>query len=734
MADTNVAPSYRWGELLWNPNLIYDEIVNFDVTKLPYAKGKDNRWYSITKRKWYVIDVFSATTASDRRWTSDIKRVSKNTCGTGWYDLYMYQVTPDRTKYRVIKKVWWTPDNYQILNSWSRCVCTYDRFFQFPFISWDAVEFTTWWGDQSVWVASQEWWDRIYDNNIDLSSVNIWDYIVVYGSINSTWDGIIWQVREIVGKWTVDPDIDKSWYNTYIQLWLPLTNFPSETTFAEWLQYKIYPEFKSTIWYTSAEWIHVISMQESVGNIGNSPSLWQVCIESVQVYDNRINYFTETGFNFFGWQGFDILSFNSDNTNDFWQWTLSTFAYNNFLLAFWKDSIKYSVSAEWDQLSFTISDEVGIKSKYAYWLIDNNILVMTRDNRLAFLGLKWDGSKIYLERQPINDFIRHHLDNMKEDDEVFIHEWDNNIYIFITTKSYPQNIRNDMTKVLILDKDFQLRHHHEICHSVLTWVKNGYFFGDWLYGYFGDRDFTLDGVNQALEYEIKSRISAYIGEQHNNDLTSSEWNHYRLMMKKGLKWIKFLLGSGIYTDWNTKIKIDTYRDWYKYEKLYDTVEWVEWVDNWNDYYKWETITPSECFVDDMEECDNIERDCEWAIYNDQDIQPHDDPFIYLYDNWTNFDYPIDEVRWDLPKIPDYCVCYDSRAYALSPFYNLYLFPKTKPADLYKITLYSEGYDRINFMWMVAEFMVEEIDQAMDWVNIIWWDCNTETKKCPVDWC
>ena len=188
--------------------------------------------------------------------------------------------------------------------------------------------------------------------------------------------------------------------------------------------------------------------------------------------------------------------------------------------------------------------------------------------------------------------------------------------------------------------------------------------------------------------------------------------------------MKFLLWRWIYTDWNTIFKFTTYRNWYKYDKVFDEVENIERIQNWNDYYRWETIEPSECFLADVDKCDNINRPCEWAFYNDTNPKVTVDPLVCTED--AELTIPV--------KYNDFCVCYDSRWYALSPFYNAYLYPSTKPADLHEITIYSNGYDRIMFMGMIAEITVEDLNWAIEGENVLWWCCNIEKKTCPVDWC
>lgn len=729
MAGFETPKSYRNWELLWTPNLIYDEFVNFDVVDLPYSKKKGNTGYALEKRKWYVVDQSSSYNWEDYWLTRDIVRVNKSNCVNENYDYYMYQTSQDRLKYRVIQKTQGNRCGVETIDEWFRCFCTYDRFFEFPFVSWTKRNLV-WSAQVSTWDVSETRGTRIYDDAVDLSQIQIGDYLLIVNSSTPQWDFLVWQVRQVVGKGIVDQLEDESWRNQYIQLDPPFTNRPVDSDeekieFINWLEYSVYSDFKMTYWYATASGISTVESWTDVG------SLWfgisgQSCLTSVQVLNGSVNYLNDRWFNFYGDQGLDVLHFPSDNTNEFWVDTLSTFAYKNFLLWFSYDSVSYAARTETGQNLIPLSADVGVKSKYSYGLVDNNLVMVTRDNRFVSVGLKWDWSALYLETQDISDYIRWHLDNMLKTDEVFIHEWNNNIYLFINTKQYHTNTQNDMTKILIFNKDYKLWHTHELCDMVLSWVKFWYFYGDGFYGYMGDEDIVIRPyqAERMVIRPIQSRIKAYIWQQEADQTQDSEGNSYRLIRRKSLNRMKFLLWRGIYTDGNTIIKITTYRNWYKYDKVFDTVEGVEWIDNWNNYFRGEEVSPSDCFIEDIDKCDNINRPCEWAYYNDTDPKEFEDDLICTNDI---------EIKQEI-KVNDFCVCYDSRAYALSPFYNVYLYPLTKPADLHEITIYSNGYDKISFMWMIAEFTTEPIDWAMEWENVMGLECQKDTKTCPVDWC
>ena len=759
MADANTPVSYRNGEVIWQVNAVYDEIVNNDIWKLPYAKRKSNSWYDIHKRNWYVIDKLASIDvewwASATRWyTRDVVRQNKSTCVDDEYWYYLYQVSEDWLSFRVIRKDDGAACSITEIDTWFICHCWYERFIELPSVTGIPKVLLWSWATVSTAEISEERWIRLYDDSLILANVNVGDYIIIYDSTISDSQFLAWQIRQVIGKWlVVAPDL--SWHTQYLELDHEFADWPATPNIlgtnipglpstpeilqflATWVQYAVFPTYGTTFGYVWIDWIRTIDTTTSIGGLWYS-STWPVCITSVQNFNGTINYLNEFWNNFFWSQSFDIAHFNSENVNVLSLWVIATFVYKNFILWLAKDSIYYIAKLtdglwNYDQISMKISDVVWVKSKYSYWLYKDSMLMVTNNNRLLSIWVKSDGSSMYLDTQDISDYIRWYLDSMLDTDEVFIHTWNNNLYIFINTRSRLSNSRNDTTKILILNDDYKIRHTHELCDMVISWVKYWYFYWDWFYWYFWEEDVVLRAW--VLDPRpISSRISAYIWDNQANELKDSEWNPYRLMRKKKINRLKFLLWVGVYTDWNTIVKLDTYRDWYKFEKVFDTVEWVEWIDNRNNYFKWEEVLPSECFLADLDKCDNVVRECAGAVYNDtwigSDIDPEsnillmEDPLICTED--LHISYP--------KKINDFCICYDSRWYALSPTYNVYLHPHSKPADLFKITIYSNWYDRISFMGMIVEFISEDLNSSRVWVNVIWLKCNDDLHSCPADWC
>lgn len=727
MADIWVNKSYRSWELLGTPNLVYDEIVNFDITTLPYTKKKWNTWYALEKRKWYVVDTLATVDADGVKWlTRDVIRSNVSNCSNEWYDYYLYQVSEDLQRYRVIRKTEWAPCFIDEISTGFRCECMYDRFFEAPAVGWTKRKLygSTY---ESTWVASETWGTRIYDNSLTFWTwgIQIWDFLVIYNSNDDSSASLIWQVRQVIWFWTVDSNTDESGYTQYIELDPEFANWVDWQKFATWIEYQVYSKFGSTIWFVAWDGLRFVWVDKSIGSVTSWPG-GESCIVSVQILNGSINYLNDRWFNFFWWIWYETMSFSANNVNPFGTNTLSTFSYKDFLLWFSRDSVSYVARTDsGDQVLIPLSEDVGIKSKYACWLFDNALVMVTRDNRLVNVWLTGNWNKLYLELQEISDFIRWDLEAMLDDDQVYIHQYDNNLYIFINSKSNHDNGKQNTTKILILDKDYKIRHKHELCSMALSWVEYGYYYGDGFYAKIWNEDIYLVWWS-TIQTDVNSRISAYIGAQENDKLQDSEWNAYRLNKKKSLNWLKLLLWAGIYTDWSTIVKVDTYRNWYKFEKIFDTVEWVEWIDNWNDYFKWEEVIPSDCFIQDLDDCDNINRPCEGSRYNDTNriYEEAPDKLACLWGL---------EIQKEI-QINDYCVCYDSRSYALSPFYNVFLYPLSKPADLFKITLYSNGWDKLSFMGMVAEIITEDISNAVESENVIGLTCSLDTKTCPTDWC
>lgn len=189
-----------------------------------------------------------------------------------------------------------------------------------------------------------------------------------------------------------------------------------------------------------------------------------------------------------------------------------------------------------------------------------------------------------------------------------------------------------------------------------------------------------------------------------------------------------LLWPGRYTD-NTYINITSYTNWYKFTKK---ITWIdnEWIDNRNNYMDWnyEGISVSKCFSEMLSKCDNMNNPCEDSKFNTDVKEELESPICWLWnpDMW---------IKFEPHRFDDYAICYDDKAYQLSPIKHVWINPQMKyDATLYTISIVSDNYDSMNYGWAIVEYNSFPIwYREKTWFDLEPACCNKQP-KCPNENC
>lgn len=706
MAST---PSFRNWKLAWNVNLVYHRLVNVDIARPPYADHLQPLSFFLKKRNGY----------KDIGWwgereTTDVFKETSDWCKEGDGAYYFYQVSPDRLRYRILKLpfVWGSlVCTFETIDEGCRCYCGEDRFTSFDYVKWEPkLSSTTWvqWNSQNIW-------PRFYDENQSLQAawINTWDYILAYSSRNREWDGFCGQVRSVVGigsTWASESD---SQYTDYVDVNVGRQWFGAEQEFWPWVSYKVFPERGRVFAYHTCDGIkvwHSDDEQTVMCDFGKNLKRKRECITSIREHNWTLTFMNETGSNFFWGSALDLFYVTSDNVNFIGSDIISTDSYRNFLLFFGNDSISTVVYEKTWQVGFSykLREDIGIWSKTASVQFENSLYFMWSDKRIYATNISSDWDNFQMQLEDISARIKWHLELLKEWDEVWLSSDGRRMYVFITWKWSPGDSNNTKTKILIRDRDYDVWLEHRVCCAKILHKKHGFYLWSSLFDYCWYED--------CSDATYSAQIEAFIAD-NDNQQTDGRSNPSDLFRRKKLNWAKVLLGKWQYTDDNTFFLVETYRNGYKLEKQYVWIEGNEWIDNWNKYFSWDVVPATSCMLDDLEECSYISRKCDWSSWTDELSEIGEETWCWC---------PPDPIDAD-----DYCVCIDSRAYALQPFYNMFLDMRdNKRGDLHKITIHSQGLDTLYFWGMVVSYDSLEIDEKdWEWFDFLWTQCCENKSIC-----
>lgn len=728
MSDSSyvaVSKSYWNWEIVGSVNSIYRDLINIDPEAVPYLNKLSLTSFFLKSRKWYVGNinpfvVFSEAWLMNK--VSDIVNIDNSWCWNGNCYYMYYQMTDDKSRYRVIRKDCEWCNSMTIVQEWYRCPCDTEKMFTLDFPIWNIIQEWIW--TQSV---MEDWLTHIFsDDNIvttvDWWNIHAWDYVLFYSTSNSInpWQCGIYRQITTVNKWYVVLD---TWYD-----WITADNASSRKW--EDIKYKVFRNVGKTVGWVWNNWLNIYHWSDDVTEI--CWSRWG-CLLSVINHNWIINVLTDKWYNSFWWIGENIMYFVWTDTKFVWTDKISSISFGDFLVIAWKHNIVATVFSDKWEYSYTYDitsasfENLWIYSKYSMATFQNWLYIMCSDKRLYAAEIAGSNSKYYLKLTSQSETIFNELDLLQEWDDVSLSSYQNKLYVFINGRCDTEDSYTNKTKIKIYNSDYKLWYTHIIPRWVINCCKYWIFLWNWLFQYVWDRDIYTLWTNQEEfihKSPIRTEIIFDIVNSENHWITNSLGNRVSLMSYKKLNWMKTLLWPWKYTD-ETYINIDSYVGWYKFTKK---IEWFDsnWIDNINKYYEWdyENIEVSECFSEMLSKCDNMSHTCDGSKANTDVRESLRSPICHR--DWYEQDINYEPHRFD-----DYAICYDEKWYMLSPINHIYINPQMKyPAILNTIHIVSDNYDRINFGWAIVEYEAYPITyKEKAWYDIDPTICEKE-KWCP----
>ena len=723
--ETEVIVSWK---LAWKINQVYDKIVNNDIVWPAYLDWRSAGTFWLDKRKAY-LNILANEDYSWREFT-DLEAIRVWKCDDEWYHLYFYAVSPWWEDAQIIKsflepngdmscisqpifdkpfchckcqannfiKVNWPRGRKRILPNWSTKSWTWVQI-NHLYTSTNEQE---WRFADAFWSSANSAWNFWVD-------VNIWDYIYVYCSWSEVTNAIAWQVRKIIwyDSTTKELILDLPW-----NLTTNITAIQQEWDEAE---YVIFSEWWETLVYATCSWLKSIHPDEwfhEVLPICWAETIWDTCITSLNYHNWRIHYINDKWWNVFSEKWYNQFAFDATNSVPLPPSTLNWVSFRNHIVYFWRDFTWaiYPVTADNSvYASYNVSDSIWLWNEWSYFVDENALLVVNSDKRFKAVSIVQNWSSVpYLQTQDITEYFSWDLDALQYWDKVYINKVWTEIRIHIIWREVSDWIITTglRTKILILDTEYWVYHQHHICNAEVkkylwywlywwTWVFARCWYMDW---WRPDEYWTPQGSLFYTQY-----ISIVLGDNNNSAFNFDSFSPKKLLYTKTMLW------PSILTDWWSEMNYIQWRNWYKATYTIQDRENIEWINYWNKLFAWEEIEVTDCMIDDLLECQNIEDPCKYWVWDEYG------------DKYCNC--PSEKKRLD-----DYCICYKDKSYFLSRLYPVENKKETKYSDIIKIEWKSTWWDRMYFMWFVSQLRIGQLtDDIYDNNTLSNNDCCA--KKC-----
>ena len=715
-------------ELIWNwrlagtPNAVYYDFVNVEPSAPAFSKRKRNQSFFLNKRKWYKRINFwwEWLEQYSTRNVKDVQRISDISCGGGECYNFFLLVNPSWDKMTVLFancdncdeeepqfcQIEFTDDDGTTKNEFRTCDCATNKFVITDFAKWKPRDMD--WagkliGTDWVQINYSPWSDTPALGRFSWNNTFAWDQTVTLGDYL-----YVWKSRNQDGDWYCGQVRQVLWYETpagqdnYLRVSSPWLWFATDQT--EWpnLTFSVFPERWKVIWFYTFDGLYLIHYAEQtastcdsfvslVCDYGTSFTWSKKCASNIVEHLWRVNILFDNGYNAFWESSYNKFFITTDTQAYLGADKITTASFRNYLLSFGESTISTTVF-DWSSAFTTeLSTNVGIRSSNAHTQFDNSFYFIWNDKRLHTLSIKSDWTAFLLELDDMSDFIRGELDLIQDSDEVFITADGRRMIIFICWSNGWSF--NSKTKMLIFDRDYNLRHKHYVCCGAINWFAYDYYFWDWLYRYCWNQDCNW-------EY-VESKIVAFVWEEEPNGM------EFMMFKRKKLNRAKVLLWSGIYTNENTQLTVTMYRNGNKMSYVVDDIENISRIDQWNKLAQWTPIEPSECLTSDMWDCFVFDRPCEWSQFSEADM-------VASSQCWC----PEEKASYD-----DYCNCVDdAQWYFLSEVYPLFVpLRDIRESDLYRVELRSWGWDQLSFGWFLLwveqkDIDIHDPDKQDEWIN------------------
>ena len=757
MANTDKTDFWWNGKLVWGINEIYYDLINVDVTHVPYAWTHRNTSFFLKTRLGYTRDLIWATMEIPQ-WLSrdiivtDVKIVWNDTCTKQSGTVAVMWANSTYTKKYVY--IWviknWCLERFtrwdEFEANW-KCDCW--KFFSTSYVRWErkevledtwkcAGQWISWWIQMNkieywttVWLFSD---DAVEDWCSRFKNISIWDYLVVYESNNWEWDWLAWQVRMVTwfdDLWRITLDSPWLWFKT-----------PDSSELEDWesryilwrnVSYAVYSWWWEDIWFVVDNEVRILT---SWYNEWETPfyltmykqewSLWNnTNIISVAEANDKVFILTDNGYIHYTHSTWMHNKFFINDDMDAWWDKTSIVAYRDFILAFGRNHIAVWAPDEQNTYwtMYNQSTTIWAWSRYSYAEYEWDIIFVSNDRRLLSINVSNTVWRYMLDMQDVWEMLNWKLATMLDTDEVFIGSDDNNLRVFVNTRDNPYLVVDDeehdkdkwhaeftswtntMTHIYKFDTLFKIWTEDHIGWWCMQWVKEWIYYwehwlfwrwrwnGSWKWNWYIDWYW-----NYSAPY--KSRITAFLIENENNKISvagngTSTWAPDLFRVAK-LNRLITTLWPGLYSE-NTKIKITSYLEWIGVEYEFPIWTGDDTVNN-----KWVDLI-SKSYIQESTEID----ECLLQAVEDSSN-------VYQASCTDKLLNPLtlipEKPRCSSYKeflIQDHWVCVNDTLYKLAPTMPLVtsLWENQKYSTEIRLDLTSENGDILCFGWWMAELFI-----------------------------
>lgn len=724
MAQQDKTDWYWNGVLAGAVNNLYYDFINVDLVRVPYVTTHRNSSFFLqTRRNYYSADDWATAANTYKDWdVVDVKYIWEDKCNKNTWTVYVMLVNKDKSKMRIHFAqildwcVWqfnrnqWPARNIHWCGAYEMFTTNYVKW---PSISPSDIKEETWiWTPEKSWgiqINKYSWWTTHWlfsDTNVENGSekfVNykVWQYILVYESQNRDWDWHAWQVRMITWMEWNRLTVDAPW------LWFKVlsgADWDKEVKWG-WLSYKIFDDWGEVLWFTEWNQIYIYTDKDDtdVVPIYDQRGVTNTKIISVTEAVDKIFVLTDNGYIHYSNYVWKNKFFIQD---DMYAWvdktSLTTF--RDIIIAFGNKHIAVGVPDENNLYAamYNQSTTVWLRSRYSYWEYDWDLVFVSNDKRLLALGIAGNTGRYMLDCKDVWDTINSKLSALVPTDEIFIWTDENDLKVFLQTKSSPYysytnqldyrahltdwhnnynkekvEYENTLTRIIKFDKQFKVWTEDIVQWILLQWVESGvYFWENWLYlraiwstwkDYKWGEDLTA--------YEYKTYISAYLIENETDWVWgTNSWLASRPKLYNIAKLNRLIttLWPWIYSH-DSKIKITSYVKW-----LWSVYEFS--IDGWNNdwlwlmttKYLWEYLSPEDeeklkCMASVIQDGQKAyQPKCTWnSAARVQDLaqqrprcKSYDE--LVVYDKWVCIDDSLYEIA---PTMPLTTNLWESQNYA-----------------------------------------------------------------------
>ena len=734
---------YWNGVLAGAVNNLYYDFINVDVVHVPYTTTHRNSSFFLQTRRSYAAS--DKRTADVYQWhrdwdVVDVKHLWDENCSKEEGTVYALLANKWRNKVRIhrakiedwcVQRFDWNRERWREFTvTW----CWDFKLFVTDYIKWKRIlpseaKAETWEGTPEAYtgydwiqINRYEWWKTYWyfsDTNVvnwtekfilyweweweeSEHWVSIWDYLLVYDvdQPDVDWRWFPWQVRMII--WIEDGELvlDEAWQ------WFKTLTWESDSKKVvwEWVAYYIFKDWWEVVWFTNWRNIYIANdYDEPPVSVYKQDWLLNTNIISVADSTGKVYILTDNWYIHFSTYSWYDKFFINDSNMFAGSDKTSIVSYRDILIAFGSKNLAVGIPDENNERLniYRQSATVWLWSRYSYAEYDWDMIFVSNDKRLLALWIANNSWKYMLQYEDVWDMINSKLSVLTLWDEVFVWSDNNDLRVFVQTKSMPfynddwdwqahftdpsyvfdgswtkkenkYQQENSMTRIIKFDKLFKVWTEDWIQWILLQWIEWWIYF--WQNGLYQrarwSKDYKGDNIWNNWSwywYGFKSYISAYLIENESDWVWgTNSWlaNRAKLYNVAKLNRLITTLWPWIYSH-DTKIRITSYVKWLW--RVYEfSVDW--WNNDWlwliTTKYLWESLDAKE--IEKLECLNSVLQDsqkayqpkCTWipnaAIQNSVQQQPWCDTYTELltWDRWVCIDDSLYELAPTMPLTTD----------------------------------------------------------------------------------